>query len=291
MENNFIKGKDKKNKKENEKDKQLKKIKNILTDGKPTTKEFDILYLIDATGSMGSYITSAKEESKNISEELKKKYPNMSFKYGYIFYRDPVDSKTDIHEMIDLTDNLDYITERISEIDAYGGGDYPEDWVGAYKMANEKVSWRNGIKLIIHLADAGAHGTLFSEGDKYPEEEYKLKEQLKKSAMKNIKIFGYVILEESRKSFNEAQKIYRNSGGTFEVFNFIDPNLEYENNSLMKDSFNMNMDRNMNSVNMDSMNYNMNIRDPIEDDMSYQMKNNCNFRNNALNAVYKNMEE
>ena len=48
---------------------------------------------------------------------------------------------------------------------------------------------------------------------------------------------------------------------------------------------------NLNNMNFMGMNYNMNIRDPIEDDMSYQMKNNCNFRNNALNAVYKNMEE
>jgi len=44
----------------------------------------------------------------------------------------------------------------------HGGGDEPEDWVGAYKLVNEKISWRNGNKLIIHLADAGVHGKLFN---------------------------------------------------------------------------------------------------------------------------------
>ena len=68
----------------------IKKIKNILSDSKPKDNEFDILFLIDATGSMFTYITAAKEESKNISEELRKLYPEIMFKYGYIFYRDPI---------------------------------------------------------------------------------------------------------------------------------------------------------------------------------------------------------
>ena len=38
---------------------------------------------------MGSYITAAKEETKNISNQLRQKYPDKMFQYGYIFYRDP----------------------------------------------------------------------------------------------------------------------------------------------------------------------------------------------------------
>ena len=69
----------------------------------------------------------------------------------------------------------------------------PEDWAGAYKLANEKISWRNGTKIIIHLTDAGAHGKLFTRSDKYPEEEQKLVQELEKCALKKIKIFGYII--------------------------------------------------------------------------------------------------
>ena len=170
---------------------------------------------------MSSYIKAAKEETQNISQDLKQTYPEMMFKYGYVFYRDPIDSKDDIHETIDLTENVNSIPGEISKIKAYGGGDIPEDWVGAYKIANEKISWRNGIRIIIHLADAGAHGILFTKYDKYPEEEEKLIKELKKCLKKNIDIFGYVILEESRNSFEQCSKIYRSKGGSYEILNFF----------------------------------------------------------------------
>jgi len=199
----------------------MKKIKNILSDEiNNTNNEFDILFLVDATGSMSQYIIAAKEETKNISKELKKLYPEKMFQYGYIFYRDPIDSKSDKHEVIDLTDNVNSFPEKIGLISANGGGDEPEDWVGAYKLANEKISWRNGIKVIIHLADAGAHGKLFTKYDKYPEEENKLIYELERCAEKGIKIFGYVIDYYAQNSFNECSKIYRRKGGSFEILKF-----------------------------------------------------------------------
>ena len=42
-------------------EKNIKKIKNILSDdtSKGKINEFDVLFIIDATGSMSSYITAA----------------------------------------------------------------------------------------------------------------------------------------------------------------------------------------------------------------------------------------
>ena len=188
--------------------KNMKKIKNILSDEKNDIKEFDVLFMVDATGSMSPYIIAAKEETKNISEELRKTYPEMMFQYGYIFYRDPIDSKGDIHEVIDLTDNVNSFPEKIGKIIAKGGGDLPEDWAGAYKLANEKISWRNGTKIIIHLTDAGAHGKLFTRSDKYPEEEQKLVQELEKCALKKIKIFGYIIKLYSQSPIPNPHLLY-----------------------------------------------------------------------------------
>ena len=42
------------------------------------------------------------------------------------------------------------------------------NWAGAYKLVNEKINWRNGLRVIIHLADADAHGKEFTAYDKYP---------------------------------------------------------------------------------------------------------------------------
>ena len=282
----------------------IKKINNILSDNisKDGNKDFDVLFLVDATGSMGSYIISAKEETKNIAEELRKLHPEMNFKYGYIFYRDPIDSSSDIHEVIDLTDNVNSLPEKIEKIKPEGGGDLPEDWVGAYKLVNEKISWRNGKKAIMHLADAGAHGKLFTLSDKYPEEEAKLIQELEKCALKNINIFGYVIKEDARNSFNECSKIYRSKGGSFEVLDFCPPEMSMMMNKnmynpmicgmnpMMKKESEFSPMMMMNSAPMMNMNMNMiNMnRAPMmmnSAPMSMQMMNNMNFSNNAMNAI------
>ena len=65
-----------------------------------------------------------------------------------------------------LTYNMDELKNKISTVRAYGGWDTPEDWVWGYKTAIEDIAWREGTRLIIHIKDAGAHGTEFSEHDK-----------------------------------------------------------------------------------------------------------------------------
>ena len=268
IENNIIE----KNKNE-QKNNNIKKIKNILSD--KTSKDnndFDVLFIVDATGSMGNYIKAAKEETQNISQDLRQTYPEMMFKYGYVFYRDPIDSKNDIHEIINLTDNVNSIPEQISKIKADGGGDEPEDWVGAYKIANEKISWRNGIRIIIHLADAGAHGKLFTNYDKYPEEEEKLIIELEKCLKKNIDIFGYVILEGSRNSFEQCSKIYRSKGGSYEIINFF---------------------QNQNYTSRDSRDDKCEMRRRVfrsEEREDFQSEVNMNFRMNAVRNVGDRMK-
>ena len=205
---------------ENKKDQNISKINKILSDSTTQEKLFDLLFVIDATGSMSNYIRAAKDETENISKELRTLYPEYNFQYGYIFYRDPIDSHDDKHEIINLTDQVNTLPEQIKKIKAYGGGDLPEDWVGAYKLVNEKINWRNGIKVIIHLADAGAHGKEFTLSDKYPEESEKLKIELLKCSQTGIKIFGYVITEDARNSFNQCQNYYRSNGGNYEICEF-----------------------------------------------------------------------
>ena len=208
-------------KKEQKSDENIKKITKIVNDDNNETKNFDLLFLIDATGSMGPYIAAAKDETENISKELRKSYPEYNFKYGYVFYRDPIDSRNDVHQVINLTDNVNSLPEKIQKIKAEGGGDLPEDWVGAYKKANNNISWRNGKRVIIHLADAGAHGKEFTPYDKYIKEGGKLIKELEKCVEKKIKIFGYVITEDARNSFNKCQQLYRTNGGEYEICDFI----------------------------------------------------------------------
>ena len=262
--------------------KESKNIKTVINyDIVENSKNFDVLYLIDATGSMSSYITAAKEETKNIASQLKNIYPDMKFKYGYIFYRDPIDSKSDIHEIIDLTDDINSLSEKIGKIEAMGGGDLPEDWVGAYKLANEKINWRNGNKVIIHLTDAGAHGKLFTPNDNYPEEEKKLIDEIEKCAKKKINIFGYIIQEPSRNTFEELAKIFRKKGGSFEIFDF---NLS-NNNNINTNLFSSSIIKPKNEI--PERNPKTPKEKPSESEAFPEPQNmiNRNFNNNSLMAI------
>ena len=175
--------------------------------------DFDIVYMIDATGSMSDYIKSVKEQCINISNILKKKYPHLSFNFGAIFYRDPIDSPSDKHDLIQLTNEMNDFQKKVGEIKAYGGGDEPEDWVGAYKMVIYSIAWRSGTRLIIHIADAPAHGEMFCGKKNHNNEEPKLLPLIQNIARKNIKIYAFQINSTPALSFTKCREFYNTSGG------------------------------------------------------------------------------
>ena len=192
----------------------------------PENKDFDILYMIDGTGSMKSYIEAAKTKCIEISEELEKTYrEKLNFKYGVIFYRDPIDEQTDRHEPYPL-DYINIVREKIEPVKAYGGGDGPEDWVGAFKIALDSniIKWREGIKLIIHIADAPAHGDEFAGKINYTDEGPKLIEKIRECVERDIKIFGLFIGKSAENSFLKCKEYYdnydRENKGLYRVVNF-----------------------------------------------------------------------
>ena len=187
--------------------------------------------MVDATGSMKSYIQSTKEQCINISNELKKKYPDLNFNFGAIFYRDPIDSPSDKHDLIQPTNDMEYLQKAIGEIKAYGGEDDPEDWVGAYKIATESIPFRNGTRLIIHIADAPAHGKLFCDTNNHNEEESKLPPLIQKLVEKDIKIYAFSINNNALISFIKCREIYNSYGGEmYTIKDFNDNKDEILNN-------------------------------------------------------------
>jgi hypothetical protein len=118
----------------------------------------------------------------------------------------------------------------IVNVRAYGGGgDGREDWVSAYSIALQKVKWRNDTKLIIHLADAPAHGVRFGGDYLLEHESEKLPPLIQRCAKENIKIFGMPIIirknYEVFKSFQECQRIYAQREGNLYVIQQFDHNV------------------------------------------------------------------
>lgn len=50
----------------------------------------------------------------NICDALKVKMPGVEFKFGGIFYRDPIDSANDRNDHIDLTNDINYFKSFVS---------------------------------------------------------------------------------------------------------------------------------------------------------------------------------
>ena len=182
-----------------------------------TKTPLDLLFLVDATGSMSEEIESVKNNIINISINLLK-YKTMQ-KYdlslGAIFYRDPIDSYWDIHEIFDFDKNPLNFRNFVGNITAYGGRDWPEDWAGAFNLA-KNLSWGNeSTKFIIHIADAPAHGDDWAGYDYYHREEgKKTDEVITYFAQKNFSIAGFQVYDfdpSVSMSFLRAQELFKNN--------------------------------------------------------------------------------
>ena len=178
-----------------------------------TSNEFDIVYLLDATGSMGSYLKAASEQCINISNKLTSELPQFDFNFGAVYYRDPVDCKNEKNHTYSLKSDVNKLKSEIASERATGGGDGPEDWVGAYDMALDNIAWRNGTRLIIHIADAPAHGSQWGGEYNHEEENSKLYPMVQKCVDKNIKIIGFQIGSYPKPSFTKFQNEYNSRGG------------------------------------------------------------------------------
>lgn len=105
---------------------------------------------------MGSYLEAARDQCINISNQFKSELSQFDFNFGTVFYRDPVDCPGERNHTYSLKSNVESLKSELASERADGGGDGPEDWVGGYDMALDNITWRNGTRLIIHIADAPA---------------------------------------------------------------------------------------------------------------------------------------
>ena len=180
-------------------------------DSNITKTPLDLLFLVDATGSMSSVIKKVKDDIIYIAVNLLKKKGMEIFdlSLGVLFYRDPIVSLFENHQKFDFDKNALNFKNFVDNITAYGGGDLPEDWAGAFNLA-KTLSWRKIYnKVIIHIADAPGHGLEWAGYNNFNEEGKKTDDIIGEFANETFNIAGFKIGSSASKSFSRAQDIFK----------------------------------------------------------------------------------
>jgi len=122
----------------------------------------ELVFCLDATGSMSGLIATAKEKIWSIVSELSQTQPAPRIKLGMVFYRDRGDAY--ITKVIPMTLDIDSVYTELLAIQAGGGGDTPESVNQALHEAVSQMNWTPGNNV---------YKTVFLVGDCAPHMDYK----------------------------------------------------------------------------------------------------------------------
>ena len=119
------------------------------------TVALDVLFLLDATGSMHDEIHQLKVTIDEVAKRIHRLPGDVDVRLGMTLYRDEFDSF--LTATFDLTPDVQAFAHALSEVVADGGDDYPEALDEALADALSQPSWRPAsetLQLIFLVADA-----------------------------------------------------------------------------------------------------------------------------------------
>jgi len=116
----------------------------------------DLVFLVDATGSMDDEIAKLKASMHAMSRQIARLPGQPDICYGLVAYRDRGDAfLTRSH---DFTDDLPAFQRMLARLHAGGGGDKPEALNEALHEVVHGLSWRSdAARMVVLVADAAPH--------------------------------------------------------------------------------------------------------------------------------------
>ncbi|RXW19987.1 hypothetical protein EST38_g5858 [Candolleomyces aberdarensis] len=124
-------------------------------------RPLDILFLQDATGSQGPYISSARSAIKDICEKISANtsLSKGSIRFGLIAFRDhPPQDTSFVTKNFGFTSDVAKMTQNLANLIASGGGDGPEAQTAALAEALNMEWAENAVKIVVLITDAPPHG-------------------------------------------------------------------------------------------------------------------------------------
>jgi len=115
----------------------------------------DVVFVVDATGSMGWLIEEVKNRVASLAEWIRELVPVTRF--GVVAYRD-TDAPDFLVRVEPLTLRVSKIHGFLEDLEAKGGGDIPEAVHAGLAAAISQAGWKeDSRKVILILADAPPH--------------------------------------------------------------------------------------------------------------------------------------
>jgi hypothetical protein len=167
-------------------------------------------------------IAAARDKASDLAFDLHIHERDADFTWGCVCYRDPVDRPEERHEVFDLDKEAENLATWLEDIKPEGGGDGPEDFVGAFRAVFERITWREGSKrALTWMADAPAHGRRYCGIDNHQEEEPKLEPLVEQLARDQYYFVGLSLHPGADRTFAAMKEIYESTGGrAFSVESF-----------------------------------------------------------------------
>ena len=124
----------------------------VFNGGGTLKKKLDIMFIVDATGSMSDEMLFLQSEFSDIAKEVS----SADTRFAVNFYRDEGDDY--VTKCSDFTTDTSSLQSTLSNETADGGGDLPEAVAQILDESVNKASWRDdAVKLAFLIFDAPPH--------------------------------------------------------------------------------------------------------------------------------------
>jgi hypothetical protein len=157
----------------------------------------DVLFLLDATGSMGDEIDRLKTSIDSVAARVAALEGSPDVRFAMTVYRDEGD--VFVSRTYDFTSDVDAFRAALADVVADGGGDYPEALDEAFAEAIDTPSWRDPaatLQLTFLVADAPPHVERQVTG---------YDESIRSAVSRGIKVFPVA----SSESDDQAEAVFR----------------------------------------------------------------------------------
>jgi Mg-chelatase subunit ChlD len=174
---------------------------------KTTEAKVELVFCLDATGSMSGLISTAKEKIWDIVTVMAQQQPAPEIRLGMVFYRDRGDDF--ITKTLQHTTSIDSIYTELLDMEASGGGDSPESVNQALWEAVNDLKWSespNTYRSVFVVGDCPPHMD-------YNEQRYEQSCEL--AIKKRITINTIKLGNSCRDAIPHFQKMAEATNGTY----------------------------------------------------------------------------